>query len=337
MSLSIDVPLKSRNSFSVNAITPALYSADSIDALIEIAHKLEQPFYILGEGSNTLFVEGAAPVIIQAAFKGVEIIKTQDHYQLKVAAAESWHDLVCRCVEQGIAGLENLALIPGSVGAAPVQNIGAYGVEFSDICQSVSWFCFETKKLKKIKKLECGFEYRNSIFKAELKGKGIITSVTLILPKISKPKLQYAGLDILSSNATPKEIMAKVIEIRRSKLPDPKFLPNAGSFFKNPVVSLDLYHELLAVYPKMPSYPQGKNKVKLAAGWLIEQAGLKGFRLGCVGVHEMQALVIVNYGSEKGEDIRNLALHVQKVVFHKFSIKLEPEVRMIGKSGEVSL
>lgn len=327
-------PLQSSNSFNIKASCSRIYFPSSLAELQDLPMLGEDNFYILGEGSNTLFVEQQAPIIIQPKFIGIEVKEYAEYYAVTVGAAENWHDLVCTCLEQGINGLENLALIPGSVGAAPVQNIGAYGVDFSDYCHSVQWYEFSSKTMKSLSKAQCHFAYRESIFKQALYNKGLITEVTLHFPKKWQANLSYAGLDTLPKESSAEDVMAKVIELRNSKLPDPEDLPNAGSFFKNPVVSTDFFENLKQSYPKIPHYLQENGDVKLAAGWLIDQAGLKGFRHQGVGVHQQQALVLVNYSSDLGADIISLAKYVQRTVLEKFAVSITPEVRMITSMGE---
>jgi UDP-N-acetylmuramate dehydrogenase len=328
--------LKSSNSFNIKTSCSHIYFPSTYAELQQLPELTGDSFYILGEGSNTLFVESKAPIIIQPKFTGINIIEHIDHFIVTVGAAENWHDLVCFCLEQGIYGLENLALIPGSVGAAPVQNIGAYGVEFSNYCQEVQWYEFASKTLLSLPKNACNFAYRDSIFKQERYNKGLITQVTFKFPKVWQANLSYAGLDVLAKNSSAKEVMAQVITLRSSKLPDPNILPNAGSFFKNPVVNKDTFAQLKQQYPNIPNYPQPNGQVKLAAGWLIDQSGLKGFRYRDVGVHQQQALVLVNYGSDVGSDIISLAKYVQRKVEEKFFVSLTPEVRMISHQGESS-
>ncbi|WDE05687.1 UDP-N-acetylmuramate dehydrogenase [Thalassomonas viridans] len=329
--------LKQSNSFNVASITPFIYQPASYSDLHELAGVVNQPFYILGEGSNTLFVEDEAPVIIRPDFKGIDIEETGEAYLVRVGAAENWHQLVTFCIEQGIYGLENLALIPGSVGAAPIQNIGAYGVEFADYCHEVEWFEFNSQSVKKLSRAECKFGYRDSIFKRELYNQGLIISVSFMFPKAWQAKLSYHGLDSLPEKVSAMEVMEQVIAIRESKLPDPDVLPNAGSFFKNPVIAEDQYQILKQKYPDMPFYPQDNKSVKLAAGWLIEHAGLKGFCRNGAGVHDKQALVLVNKLAASGKDISALAKYVQTRVLEKFGIELLPEVRIIAAKGEVEL
>lgn len=326
--------VRTLNTFSVEANCPEIYYPASVDELKVLSQQLSKPFYVLGEGSNTLFVDSQTPVLIKPNLTGIEISEDDEHYYVSAAASENWHQLVCHCVDNGINGLENLALIPGSVGAAPVQNIGAYGTELSDYCCSVNWFEFSSGTLQSLSASQCQFSYRNSIFKQALKNSGIITKVTLCLPKKWQPNLSYHGLNQLSTDVTAKHVMKEVMKLRRSKLPDPDQIPNAGSFFKNPIVSQAQFEKLKEDFNDIPYYLQNDRKVKLAAGWLIEQAGLKGYRTQGVGVHDKQALVLVNYNSKHGRDIINLAKYIQACVYEKFGVSLQPEVRMVTQLGE---
>jgi UDP-N-acetylmuramate dehydrogenase len=328
--------LATYNTFAVQSICPTIYFPSSVEDLIALPDFSQQNFYILGDGSNTLFTDPKAVTIIKPNFVGIDVAETEDCYILKVGASENWHELVCYCIDNNINGLENLALIPGCIGAAPVQNIGAYGVELADFCVEVEWFDLKNKRLIVISNDRCQFSYRDSVFKNAMLNKGIIVSVSLRLAKNWQANLSYGGLDLLDTNATAKQIMNKVIELRQSKLPDPQVLPNAGSFFKNPIVDNNIYLSLINKYPNMPHYKQSNGQMKLAAGWLIEQAGLKGYRQGSVGVHDKQALVLVNYGHGSGAEVVNLAKYVQKVIYDVFSVMIEPEVRMITAEGEIA-
>ena len=336
MELSTQFPLQDNNSFHVKATCPTIYFPKTLLDLKQLPDLTTKPFYILGDGSNTLFIEQLAPIIIKPDFTGITITETANNYIVNVGAGENWHELVCSCLAKGIFGLENLALIPGSVGAAPVQNIGAYGVELSDFCSHVKWFEFANKTIKTLSAVQCQFSYRDSIFKQALQNKGIIIEVELTFPKAWQANLSYAGVSELAQNVSATEIMNKVISLRQAKLPDPNKLPNAGSFFKNPVVTEKKLEILKKTYPHIPCYPQAKGQVKLAAGWLIDQTGLKGYRQNGVGIHKHQALVIVNYESERGGDIVTLAEYVQQHVFDMFDILISPEVRMITAQGEQS-
>lgn len=329
--------LKQHNSFAVESISPKVFFPSSKEDLLNLVENLPPNFYILGEGYNTLLVEGLAPIIIKPEFKGIDIQETSSEYIVTAASSENWHDFVCLCVNKGMHGLENLALIPGSVGAAPVQNIGAYGVELAQYCKYVEWFDFDSKELITFNNSDCEFDYRESVFKHKLNNKGLIVSVTFSFPKNWSANLSYAGLDHLPKNVDAKTILHEVIKVRNSKLPDPNELPNAGSFFKNPIVEFNEWEKLYSKYPHMPSYPQSNGTVKIAAGWLIQQVGLKGYKQNGVGVHKNQALVLVNYSSKLGQNISTLALNVQRKVFDTFGLLLEPEVRAVYSCGESKL
>ena len=329
--------LREKNGFAVSTIAPTAFYPESVDDLKSLSNELELPFYILGDGSNTLFTEDNSPTVVVPTFKGISVKENDKGYLLTVQAGENWHQLVKFCIEQNMPGLENLALIPGSCGAAPVQNIGAYGVEFSNVCESVDFFSWRSKEVETLSNAQCRFGYRDSIFKQALKNKGIITSITLFLPKNWKPTLTYGDLKALPLSASPKEVMDKVIEIRQSKLPDPDVLPNTGSFFKNPVVSVDKFKSIQKKYSDIPNYAQSDGSIKLAAGWLIEKAGLKGYRYKSVGVHTKQALVLVNYGANNGSEIAELAKIVREKVNVNFGISLEVEVRAVSSQGEFIL
>ena len=337
MKVSNHQSLSCFNTLAINAIAPKIIELESLSDLSLVDDVDLKSAYVLGEGSNTLFVDTQTPVIIKPAFTGIELNEYEEYTELEVKAGENWHQLVLTTIDKGLGGLENLALIPGSVGAAPVQNIGAYGVEFADFCSYVKWFDFTTKQVVKISNRDCQFGYRDSIFKRSLKGKGLIVSVGLLLPKQWQPKLTYVGLDDLDKKSSAKTIMDRVIDIRSAKLPNPNHLANAGSFFKNPVVDSSLLNELERKYDNVPNYPISDTEVKLAAAWLIDKSGLKGYRLGDAATHEKQALVIVNHGNASGKDIVDLASYIKTNVFQRFGIMLEHEVRFIATDGETSL
>ena len=328
--------LKYKNSFGVETIAKQIFYPDSVEDLQSLPDLTDQNFYVLGEGSNTLFTDDVAPIIICPHFKGIEINENDSHYIIKVGASENWHDLVTLLISEGIFGLENLALIPGSCGAAPIQNIGAYGVEFSDYCLSLEWFDFKSKTSQLMNNNVCNFGYRDSIFKRELNNRGLIVSITLKLEKRWQANLSYQGLGVLSKDTSAENVFSHIIKLRQSKLPDPKVLPNAGSFFKNPMVDVDTLAVLKGRYPNIPFYPQTNDTVKLAAGWLIEECGLKGYRNARVGVHDKQSLVLINHNSGNGFDIVKLAKYVQDCVDKKFSVMLQPEVKMVTSKGEVN-
>ncbi|MBD3615525.1 MAG: UDP-N-acetylmuramate dehydrogenase [Gracilimonas sp.] len=290
--------------------------------------------FMLGGGSNILFIDDYDGLIIHMDIKGIEIEREyKDCVLLKIGAGENWHELVIYCIEKGWGGIENLSLIPGSVGAAPIQNIGAYGVELEEVFDSLEAVNIETGEIQSFNKEECKFGYRDSVFKNELKGAYVITSVKLRLHKNPKINTSYKALsDALErkgiSDPTVKDVSDAVIEIRRSKLPDPAEIGNTGSFFKNPVISKKQFNQLKIEYPEIPHYPAGE-KVKIPAAWLIDQCGWKGRRFGDAGVHKMQALVIVNYGKATGGEIWALAERIQHSVKEKFGVDLTPEVNIV--------
>ena len=289
---------------------------------------------ILGGGSNVLLCNDIRETVVHNQLRGISIIKEdEDHVWLYAAAGEVWHELVLYAIERGYGGIENLALIPGTVGASPIQNIGAYGVEVKDTIDMVHAYHWAQNRPVTYTNTECGFAYRDSIFKHELKGQVIVTGVTYKLSK--KPVLNTAygaikdELEAMGvTNAGVQDVAAAVIRIRQSKLPDPKVVGNAGSFFKNPVVDRALFLQLLAAYPAMPSYPAGPDAVKIPAGWLIEQCGWKGFREGNAGVHPKQALVLVNYGHADGQEIWQLSQRIVDSVSQRFGIEPEREVQI---------
>jgi len=338
--------LKTFNSFSIDAQAHLLFHFQTLSQLPELLALIKEvkadnkPILVLGGGSNSLFCDDFSGLVIRVELMGV--IKNEDasHHLLQVSAGEDWHQLVHDTIEQGIYGLENLALIPGVTGAAPVQNIGAYGVEFKDFCASVDYIDLEDGELKTLTNEACLFAYRDSIFKGVLKDKALITSVSLKLSKQWKPLCRYGLLqeiDETESTVSAKQIFDSVCDIRSQKLPDPSILGNAGSFFKNPVVSAHLSGQLLSHHPEMPSYPQKDGTVKLAAGWLIDQCGLKGYQIGGAAVHQDQALVLVNKDNATAQDVINLAAFVREQVLQKFAVPLEHEVRFIDAQGETQL
>ncbi|MGS2722083.1 UDP-N-acetylmuramate dehydrogenase [Paraglaciecola aestuariivivens] len=311
-----------------------LSSIHTIQATLDsVKHK---PFYILAEGSNTIFVEDYQGTIIKPEFKGKELSQTASHYQVKVGAGENWHEFVTWCLQQQINGLENLALIPGSVGAAPIQNIGAYGVEVEQFIQHVDYFDLVQQEHKQLTKSECQFGYRDSIFKGALANQALITAVTFEIPKQWQGVVHYGELQKLH-NPSAQDLFNQVVKIRQSKLPDPKQIGNAGSFFKNPSIELLQYQQLQTAWPTMPHYPQPQGKVKIPAAWLIDQLGFKGKKVGGIACHPKQALVLTNDGHGTGAELLELARTIKNAVAAEFAIDLEHEVRLIGKNGPISL
>lgn len=332
----IDYPLSELNSFHVEEQAARIIEFDSPNDLDKIFSAENRPpkWYILGGGNNILFTHRYDGVLIHPMGCGISIIdENNDSITICAEAAVEWDDLVENCVERGLWGAENLSLIPGSVGASPVQNIGAYGAEAKDIIYRVHYFDTEECKHLTLSNAECRFAYRDSIFKQELKGRAIITSVEFKLSKHPAPNLGYGDLAAeveARGGATLINIREAVCDIRRRKLPDTSKIGNAGSFFKNPVVDKSVADKLKANHEDMPIYPTADpNKCKLAAGWLIDRAGLKGARRGNVGVHERQALVLVNFGGATGADVINLAHEVQKTVYETFGIWIEAEVNIL--------
>jgi len=294
-----------------------------------------QDKFILGGGSNILFTQDFDGLVIRNNFTGITLTdEDRDFFYVTSGAGVVWHDLVMHCIGNGYAGIENLSLIPGSVGAGPIQNIGAYGVEIKDVFHSLTATSLETGKSAVFHPDECRFAYRNSIFKNELKNRMIITSVTLRLSRKPVFNTSYGAIEQELERMGVKEksiqsISEAVCNIRRSKLPDPAVLGNCGSFFKNPEVGREVYENLKTMFPKIPGYDAGMDKVKLAAGWLIEQCGWKGKRVGNTGSHKDQALVLVNYGGASGKEIEALSKEIRASVKEKFDVDLEAEVNIL--------
>lgn len=338
LSIQHGVDLFPYNTFGIHA------KADSFTVLSDIAQlkdlktaydQFQQHVLILGGGSNILFTKDFPGLVVLNRLKGIEIVHEDDaQVMVKVASGEVWHDLVMHCIEKDWGGIENLSLIPGSVGAAPIQNIGAYGVEIKDVLVSVEVMRWEDGAIFSISNADCAFGYRDSIFKGDAKGQYLVLGITLQLTKHPKAfQLQYGAiletLDRMGVQPTLKSVSDAVMHIRRSKLPDPAVIGNAGSFFKNPVVSTEKVGQLKATFPRMPVYAQEDGQVKIPAGWLIEYCGWKGLRKGETGNHKDQALVIVNYGNASGEEIRLHAMAVQQSVWENFGVRIEPEVNIL--------
>ena len=330
-----NISLKPLTTFGVDVNTRELIEFENISQLSEIDFSRFPKKLILGGGSNLLFIGDYNGTIFRNKIKGVNITeKSEKSITLKVGAGESWHEFVLFCVENKYCGIENLSLIPGTVGAAPIQNIGAYGVEVKDVISMVETYDMLERKIKIFSNEACNFGYRDSIFKSEYKNRFIITNVyfTLLLnPKISS---NYGAISSILSdqkidNPTIKDISDAVIAIRQSKLPNPKVLGNAGSFFKNPLVSMDCYITIREKYPTVPSFPINERHVKIPAGWLIETLGWKGKKEGNCGVHHLQALVLVNHGGATGKEIFDLSEKIINDVFTTFNIVLEREVNII--------
>ncbi|HEV7383103.1 MAG TPA: UDP-N-acetylmuramate dehydrogenase [Dyadobacter sp.] len=310
-------------------------SEEEIQKLLADPLYKDIPRFILGGGSNVLLTRDIDALVIHPDIKGIKKLKEDEQYiWLQVGGGEGWHDLVMYCVSNGYAGIENLSLIPGTAGAAPMQNIGAYGVEVKDVIEEVRAISLATGESRIFTNEECQFGYRESIFKKELKDQYIITGIVIRLNKKPEFHVEYGDISktLTEMGVTDLSIQAvsqAVIHIRQSKLPDPAVIGNAGSFFKNPEIDQSVFDRLKRDFPTLPGYPTVPGKIKVPAGWLIEQAGWKGFRDGQIGVHERQALVLVNYGGGKGEDIRILSEKIKASVADKFGISLSTEVNFI--------
>jgi UDP-N-acetylmuramate dehydrogenase len=326
------------NTFALEVCANQVETVTTVEQLLQVwkNNSNNQPIMIIGQGSNTLFTEDFAGTIIVNRIKGLTVTESPTHWHLKVGAGEYWHDLVVNTINHNIPGLENLALIPGCVGSAPIQNIGAYGVEFQKVADYVELLDLSTGEMITVTDGQYG--YRESIFKQKYAYGYAVVSVGIKLPKQWVPVLTYGELrNFDPQHVTPKMIFDKVCEIRRSKLPDPNVLGNGGSFFKNPVVDKNIADALLEKYPTMPIYPQANNQIKLAAGWLIDQCGLKGYQIGGAAVHQQQALVLVNKGHATAQDVVALARYIIDSVLQKFSVHLSPEIRFMGATGEIDV
>ncbi|MBU3637606.1 UDP-N-acetylmuramate dehydrogenase [Polynucleobacter sp. es-MAR-4] len=330
--LTLNLGLKDRNTFGLDAIAEVAYEITAADQLPELFKELadkKQVWRALGGGSNVILPNRMPGATLLINILGQEVCKTDEQNTwISVGAGLNWHDFVSWTLEQNLPGLENLALIPGTVGAAPIQNIGAYGLEVGEYIDSIEAFDSEAHAFVTLPQEACQFAYRNSFFKQN-PHRFIVTKVVFKIPKSWKPRLQYADLakQFSNSNTAPsaQEIFTAVCNIRSQKLPDPKVIGNAGSFFQNPIVSNVQYEQLIEQFPSLVSYPDTPGMRKLAAGWLIDQCGFKGQRMGPVGVYEKQALVLVNHGGGTATDILSLAKTIQEKVRHTFGVQLDIE------------
>lgn len=335
--LEQDVSLKPFNTFGLEAKAAHFVAFTSVKELLNALKLIssDQKMMVLGGGSNILLTQDFDGVVLKNELKGIELIdEERDYVWIKAMAGENWHEFVLHCIENGWAGVENLSLIPGTVGAAPMQNIGAYGVEIKDVFDSLEAVEISSGKYKEFNAEECEFGYRESVFKTSLKGEYIITSVTFRLRKTPEFNTSYGAIqDTLNEMGVEKlslkTVSDAVIKIRQSKLPDPAEIGNSGSFFKNPTIDKLDYEGLKAEFPDIPGYKLPNDRVKVPAAWLIEQAGWKGKTFGEIGVHKLQPLVLVNYGNGNGIDIKDLAFKIQSSVASKFGIELNPEVNII--------
>lgn len=328
--------LKPYTTFGIDAYAAQFVEVTTIEELKQALALPCDSRLILGGGSNLLFCEDFAGLVIRIRLTGVEVTEQDNDVQLHVAAGENWHELVKWTLAKGYYGLENLALIPGVAGSAPVQNIGAYGVEIKDVCRYVDILDTDSLEVERMSVGDCRFAYRDSIFKHEKKDNAIIVAVGLTLTTDARPKVNYGALATLGTDSSPQRVFEQVCATRMAKLPDPKLLGNVGSFFKNPVIDRVQFDILAKQHPHMPNYAAGE-QVKLAAGWLIDQCHLKGKQIGGAQVHTEQALVIVNTGDATARDVIDLAAFVRARVLARFNIDLQHEVRFIGRNGETTL
>ncbi len=337
MTILENISLKPYNTFGIEATAKQFVNITSTEELLQVLQSQQFPDkFILGGGSNMLLTQDIDALVVHINNKGKKVIKKAgDYVYVKIEAGENWHEFVLWCIDNNFGGVENLSLIPGNVGTAPIQNIGAYGVELKDIFEECEAIDISNQTRTSFSKKKCNFGYRNSIFKQAKKGKYIITNVTFKLKK-SDHLLNTSYGAILSelednniSNPTIRDVSNAVIKIRQSKLPDPKEIGNSGSFFKNPVININHFNNLQNNFPEIPNYKISDSEIKIPAGWLIEKAGFKGKRFGEYGVHKKQALVLVNFGDAKGEEILKLSKLIQHTIKKLFNIDLEAEVNII--------
>ena len=338
MNIIANYPLLKLNTFGVDVKAKYFVSINTVNELIELTKTKvfkDLQLLILGGGSNILFTKDFDGLVILNSIKGKEIIdQTQESIFLKIGAGENWHELVMYTVDNGWGGIENLSLIPGNTGTAPMQNIGAYGVEIKETFVELEALEISSGKIVKFNNSDCEFGYRESVFKNKMKNQYIILNITLELKKNPVLNINYGDVKaILESqninNPSIKDVSDAIISIRQSKLPDPKIIGNSGSFFKNPIVSLNQLELIKKKYPNVVNYKINENEFKIAAGWMIERAGWKGKKFNNYGVHEKQALVLVNYGLANGMEIFNLSEEIILDIKDKFGIKLEREVNII--------
>lgn len=336
LQLQQNVNLKPFNTFGMDvkaADFAELRSGEELPALLRLISRYTGPVLFLGGGSNLLFTGDFDGLVVKISTRGIELVDQDDAFvYVRGMAGENWDGFVQFCVQRNYGGLENLSLIPGNVGSSPIQNIGAYGAEMKDSFYMLDAVSLRSGEFREFYAGDCAFGYRSSVFKNELKGQYLILSVTFRLRKNPVPDTSYGAivseLETMGEKPSVRSVAQAVTNIRRNKLPDPEQIGNAGSFFKNPVISHTQYRQLQAAFPDMPAYPAG-SRTKLAAGWLIEQCGWKGYREGDAGVHARQALVLVNYGNATGAQLLALSEKIRESVFGKFQVRLETEVNIL--------
>ena len=337
MNIQSNVSLKPFHTFHIHAAAKKFATFSNVDELDELlrSSSAEKSLLILGGGSNILFTKNYDGIVLKNEIKGIEVVKEDaDHVYLRVGAGENWHQLVLHSINKGLGGLENLSLIPGNVGASPMQNIGAYGVEIKEVFESLTAFHLNDKKIVQFSVNDCQFGYRESVFKKRYKDQFVILNVIYRLNKFPKFNTSYGAIEeelqkMKVTDLSIEAISQAVINIRSSKLPDPDQIGNAGSFFKNPELPSDEFAAIKQSHPNIPSYPVTPGVVKIPAAWLIDQCGWKGYRKGDAGCHAKQALVLVNYGNATGSEIYNLSEEILQSVQKRFGITLEREVNVV--------
>jgi UDP-N-acetylmuramate dehydrogenase len=335
MQIQHNISLKQYNTFGINTFTKLFAVFKTVDELTELLSTYTNNILVLGGGSNILFTKNFDGIVLKNELSGISLVKEDtDYYYVKAAAGEVWHNFVLHCIQQNYNGLENLSLIPGCVGASPMQNIGAYGVEIKDIFYELEALHIHEKNIVTFNNKDCEFGYRESIFKNKFKNQFIILNVTFKLHKKNVFNISYGAIKEELGKMNIAELNAKaisdvIIAIRSSKLPNPAIIGNAGSFFKNPVIPTVEYKHLLQQYSNLPGYSDKENFTKIPAAWLIEYCGYKGYKKNDVGCHTKQALVLVNYGNANGLDVYNLSEEIIQTVYHKFKILLQREVNII--------
>ncbi len=342
MQVQENISIKQYNTFGISVYANLFAKFNSVDELSELlefnnrtTNNQQRSTLILGGGSNILFTKDFNGLVLKNEIKGIKTIKEDLHHvYVQAGAGENWHQFVLYCLQHGLAGVENLSLIPGNVGASPMQNIGAYGAEIKDVFYSLEAYHIRDKRIINFTLNDCEFGYRDSVFKRKFKDQFVITDVTFRLNRIPGYNISYGAIGqelekMGVKNLSLQAVSQAVINIRSSKLPDPALIGNAGSFFKNPEISSHQFHELTRMFPGIVGYALPNGNVKLAAGWLIEYTGWKGFRKGDAGCHEKQALVLVNYGNATGSELFDLSEEILQSVKERFGVMLEREVNII--------
>lgn len=337
MDLNTNTKLKKYNTFHINAKAKAIYPAYSVKEILnfwKMAKKKKLPFLLIGNGSNILFIKNFHGIVILNKIKFLKITESIKEWFVHVGSGNNWHKLIKKLIQNKIYGLENMALIPGSVGAAPVQNIGAYGMEFQEICDYVNITDLRNGKNYRLNKKECKFGYRDSIFKNKYKKYFAIISVGIKLSKKWKPKLTYFELsNFKKKNIKPKDIFKRICNLRRKKIPDPLLIGNAGSFFKNPIISKKKAKKIKILYPNCKFFLQKNKKLSISAGWLIDKCNLKNSQYGGAAIYKKKPIILINKNNATGKDLLKLAKLIYKKILKKFKIKLESEVNFINEKN----